>query len=152
MFFVLIILICGCNRINKNNIMLNKGIEELIHYSKKGNEEKIREELDLGTNVNLRDAKNYSAIMYACNNKHTSSIEILLDSGADPDSANSEGVTLLMSAAHKGFVDLVKLLLRRGANVNCKTKTQHLTPLIYACSAKAENVNIKSTLKILRSF
>ena len=58
-------------------------------------------------------------------------MQLLLDGGADPDSANCDGFTPLHEAAWSGDVDAWKLLLDKGANPNCLS---HIgwTPLHYA--------------------
>jgi outer membrane protein assembly factor BamB len=44
----------------------------------------------------------------------------LLDAGTPADAANLEGVTPLLYAAEKGHLEMVRLLLARGANVNAR--------------------------------
>lgn len=48
-------------------------------------------------------------------------IRALLESGADTNAKDENGVTALMHATHKGYVDVVKQLLTYGADVNAKT-------------------------------
>jgi ankyrin repeat protein len=48
----------------------------------------------------------------------TAAVQRLLAAGADIDSRDGEGATLLMLAAHAGDLPMVRLLLQAGANVN----------------------------------
>ena len=47
-------------------------------------------------------------------------VRLLLDYGASPDSADKEGRTALMMAAWRNHVDILQLLIMRGADVNKK--------------------------------
>jgi uncharacterized protein len=59
-------------------------------------------------------------------------LRLLLDAGADPNSATPGGETALMTAARTGKVDGVALLLDRGANVNPKDNVHAQTALLWA--------------------
>src|SRR5438093_9258502 len=48
---------------------------------------------------------------------------ILLNQGADADTRDEQGRTPLMYAAQNGRNNIVTLLIRRGADVNAKSKT-----------------------------
>ena len=52
--------------------------------------------------------------MIAVYNGNVEAAEFLLGKGADPNSTDLSGNTILMGAAFKGDVGLVKLLLNRG--------------------------------------
>jgi len=56
-------------------------------------------------------------------------VETLLNAGADP-----KGPTILMTAAHAGNPDVVRLLAARGANVNQTEPTRGETALMWAAS------------------
>ena len=62
-------------------------------------------------------------------------IERLLDAGADPNTTMAEGDTALMTAARTGKVDAVRVLLRRGAQVNAQEKWKGQTALMWAAAA-----------------
>lgn len=46
----------------------------------------------------------------------------LIKGGADVDEADKDGTTTLMQAASKGYVKIVRELLRAGANPNATNK------------------------------
>src|SRR2546427_2012375 len=48
----------------------------------------------------------------------TESVELLLDRGANVNSASTRGETALMGPAYHGDTEIVKLLLAKGADVN----------------------------------
>jgi ankyrin repeat protein len=52
---------------------------------------------------------------------YTSTVEILLANGADPDLATAGGQTPLMAAAHGGFAQIGRILISRGANLDVRT-------------------------------
>ena len=69
---------------------------------------------------------------------------------------DDEGRTALHLAVQSGFVEVVRSLLREGADVNLQTRVQQYTPLMYACEKGGNDqlvevllkqANINSTLK-----
>lgn len=69
--------------------------------------------------------------------------ETLLNSGANPNAKQMNGVTPLHSAAHHGQSELAKLLIKQGAEVNAET-VDGKTPLFMA----QENGN-EETIEVL---
>jgi ankyrin repeat protein len=69
---------------------------------------------------------------------HTSVVEYLINSGATVNSTNSYGSTALHYAAGTGHVDVVRLLLKHGAQKDAKDKEKQ-TPLMLVKSLKPEN-------------
>src|SRR5439155_27117275 len=62
---------------------------------------------------------------------------LLLQKGADPNLARESGKAPLMTAARLGQVDVVKLLLDRGANINARTKKFGQTAVMWAAGYPA---------------
>jgi outer membrane protein assembly factor BamB len=62
-------------------------------------------------------------------NGDISATTALLDQGADANTKNEIGVTTLMIAASKGQLDMVKLFVERGADVNARDGIWYQTPL-----------------------
>ena len=56
----------------------------------------------------------------ACTNGNAAIVELLLDAGADPNSALPGGETALMTASRTGRVGPVEALLAHGADVNAR--------------------------------
>uniref|UniRef100_A0A0G4HUX3 Uncharacterized protein n=1 Tax=Chromera velia CCMP2878 TaxID=1169474 RepID=A0A0G4HUX3_9ALVE len=61
------------------------------------------------------------ALHIACREGKPEIAEFLVASGAEVDAVTDKGVTPLLYAAQSGLLDLVRLLQRRGADVNSKT-------------------------------
>jgi ankyrin repeat protein len=70
--------------------------------------------------VNEKDPKGFTPLIIAVYNNQLAAATLLLDHGADPDSADASGNTALMGACFKGFEDAADLLLSRGAQVNVR--------------------------------
>lgn len=70
-------------------------------------------------------------ILNALSSGDTAKIMVLLDGGADCNTRNDEGATLLMLAAGIGNLEMVKILISAGAGVNA-TDSQGWTALMKA--------------------
>jgi hypothetical protein len=72
-----------------------------------------------------------------------SSLQALMDAGADVNAKDPSGVTALMEAVHAGHVEAVKFLIARGADVNATADREgiQITPLSVA-SENIEFVNM----------
>ena len=66
-------------------------------------------------------------------------INAFLDAGINPNAQNSEGRTVLISAAARGELDVVNILLSRGVNVNVKDNRGY-TALAHAIEARYPEV------------
>jgi ankyrin repeat protein len=53
-------------------------------------------------------------------------VKLLLDHGADVDLRNNDGWTALMNACGRGYNDIVKLLLAKGADPNIQRVSSEL--------------------------
>lgn len=62
-------------------------------------------------------------------------VRVALKKGADPNTANKYGNTVLMWASYEGFEDIVRELLKAGADVN-KKDVYHKTALMFAREKK----------------
>jgi ankyrin repeat protein len=90
------------------------------------------------------DETRHRAFALAAQNGHAPIVELLLDAGADPNRYNPEGnhahSTPLHQAALGGHLDVVRLLVRRGASVDCEDTIHHATPLSWALHGKQSAV------------
>ena len=80
---------------------------------------------------NFRDGRGNSTLMYAAGVGSPQSMQIVLDSGGDPNLANDFGATPLMWCA--GDAAKVRMLLAKGAKVNVRSKLGR-TPLEIAAA------------------
>ena len=71
-------------------------------------------------------------------------VKVLLEQGIDPNQADDEGYSALQAAAENGYLDVVKLLVEKGANVHYKGEYTALQ-----LAEMAEQVEIIEYLKSL---
>ncbi|HZI38653.1 MAG TPA: ankyrin repeat domain-containing protein [Acidimicrobiia bacterium] len=83
--------------------------------------------LAAGANVSARDLQGWTALHYATR-AQARAAELLLESGADPNSAADDGTTPLHQAAVAGNVQVAKALIAAGADIVRPTEAG-LTPL-----------------------
>lgn len=82
--------------------------------ARKGHRNIVELLLEHGFNVNEEDAQGRTAIYHAVERDDFETTELLLQNGADPNGKYD----LLSSAARKGFVSVVQVLVDFGADVN----------------------------------
>ncbi len=91
----------------------------------------------LAAGANVKAATREGAItplFMSCQNGNAAIIEALLKAGADPNEANGNGTTALMTAAAAGSVDALKVLIDHGAKVNATEAAHGQTALMFAAS------------------
>ncbi|NP_001107112.1 ankyrin repeat domain-containing protein 39 isoform X1 [Danio rerio] len=93
-----------------------------------GDVERVRMLIKKGTDPNMRDQANYTALHYASRAGHVSVCELLLDCGACVNAQTHGGATPLHRAAYCGHQRVLKLLLERGADPGL-TDDDGATPL-----------------------
>ena len=107
-----------------------------------------------GANVNTKDKKGKTALMYSVGGDapggdapvlladgHADSSKIskiLINAGADVNAKDYEGRTALMYAAYNDYKETVDLLIKNKANVNAKDK-KGKTALMYACMQRSNS-------------
>ncbi len=70
-----------------------------------------------GAEVDARDSEGKTPLMHASSGPFAETVAVLIDAGANVNATETtEGFTALMTAAAVGEVDVVKLLLQRGAD------------------------------------
>ncbi len=100
----------------------------------------VRELLGYGVNVNAHvGLAKSTALMYAAIYESTEIAELLLAAGADVDAVDRWDMTALMYAVHnlqglpvKNRVQMARILIGYGANVNAFSIRRRVTPLIIA--------------------
>lgn len=101
--------------------------------------------LENGADINKpRGRDNYSPLFYVCKEGQKEIAEFLLERGADPNYGPS-GKTPLMVVIEKGYVSIVRLLLKFGAKVNISDR-DGLTVFNYA-----RNSNNPEIIRIIES-
>ena len=79
--------------------------------------------IEKGADVNLRDYSSQTPLHWATTHNQTEIVKALIDKGADIHARESfEGNTALHIAADKGYISIMKLLMKHGASVSLKNK------------------------------
>lgn len=77
--------------------------------------------LDKDAHIEARDPNGRTALMFASTGPFPETVKLLLDSDANPNSVDHvEKFTPLMHAAAEGHLDVVKILLKNGADKTLK--------------------------------
>ena len=77
----------------------------------------VRYLLDKSAKLDAKDESGRSALMYASSGPHAETVDLFLKKGAEVDVQGTlEGFTALMTAAAEGQMEVVRLLLRHGAD------------------------------------
>ena len=108
----------------------------------------VRLLLDEGADINIQSGAGWTALSYAASNKRVDIVKLLLERGADPNIPNNMGTTALMSGqlstalsgrrsrydvyAEIDSLEITKLLLDHGANVNKQARNNGTTALMMA--------------------
>lgn len=102
-----------------------KSTEDLFTLARNGDIFMVKEFFDSnpGVNVDQKNHKGYSPLMLSVYHGHYEVSEWLLKYGADSNSSDLSGNSILMGAAFKGDVSLIKLLLLHGAKSELKNNS-----------------------------
>lgn len=114
------------------NLFLISGAR-MIAAARVGDVNGINEALNLGVDPNTKDARGYTALVYATENGHNTSVQKLLEVGADPNVILSsiDEWTPLIIASSEGYIDIVRNLLENGADIDFQSSDKE-TALIRA--------------------
>jgi hypothetical protein len=93
---------------------------ELLAAAASGNVDRVRQLLDRGANVEVKNAIGATPLMWAAMNGRSEVVELLLERGANVNAATTTGVTGLSAAVSRGHSDVVRMLLERGADVTAR--------------------------------
>ena len=95
---------------------LNKCTDEMmLDYSKGGELSKVQDCISGGSNVNAKDDKGNTPLMFASAIGHQSIVKTLLQAGADVRAKTNDGWTPLMIASHMGHQSVIEVLRKAGA-------------------------------------
>ena len=106
----------------------------LMYAARGGHLDVVKVLIKAGADVSARD-KNHSEsagedqpLHYAVRSKSNTVVDELINSGADLNALNSIGDTPLNIAVSENNVDAIRLLLRRGADLNLNSKGKRFRP------------------------
>jgi len=114
----------------------NKKGETLLHNAAvKGDLATVRSLLQRGADPNTLDHAGWSPLHEVSIAGRADLVELLLDAGANPClHATTENLTPLHDAVSNGHIEVIRLLVSRGADINAKNLLGH-TPLSLAAAS-----------------
>ncbi|MHC4661297.1 MAG: ankyrin repeat domain-containing protein [Planctomycetota bacterium] len=105
----------------------------ILHVmAKAGNNDRVKELVSYGYDINARDANSYTPMHYAAAFGKDSTISLLLELNADIDSNDHDSCTPLHAALDGWQEKTAVLLIMKGADINAKDRFG-ITPLHTAC-------------------
>ncbi len=111
------------------------GVTPLIEAARTDRPSELRDLLAAGAEVNAVETRDGSAfstpLLYAVSRGDRSSVELLLENGADPELPGWRGLTPFMEAARMGHPQVLEILQRRAVSVNAVDEDGR-TALIWA--------------------
>src|SRR5690606_7603395 len=122
----------------------------LLHHVIKGNAEQVLELLSSGVDPDFYDSYHFTPLLHAARESNRSDsylliCELLLECGANPNASNRNGESPLLFACYRGRIDMVKLLLEKGAYTNARTTGGYLPHQV------TSRADIKELLSAYRS-
>lgn len=112
----------------------------LIGAASDGDKKAIQSLLKEGTDVNIRDWDDLTALIPAASAGNLEIVKLLQKEGADVNAADKDGITALMEAAIMGHTKVVEFLLEKGAEVEAVAKSGVTALWLAAGEGKAEVV------------
>lgn len=95
--------------------------DPLVRAAQQDDIEKVQEALLNGAKINTRDKlTDATALEFAVRNGNLEMLQLLIASGADPNSSSSKGQTALMLIGDQATRDIVSVLLTAGAKVTAR--------------------------------
>ena len=108
--------------------------DSALHYAAhKGTFEVMNELIKNGANVHAKNNKGYPPLMYTVDSiiEPLEKTKLLLQNKANIEESDNQEFTALHHATRHGSLEVIKELIKNGANVNAKSKTGR-TPLMMA--------------------
>jgi ankyrin repeat protein len=84
--------------------------------AERGDLKRLQRSLDESTDINSRDDAGRTALLLATLHGQTHAVELLLAHGANPNTADSEGVTPLSAALAGNHSTIIRMLRHAGAH------------------------------------
>lgn len=104
----------------KVELFVSAGGKTLCEAAAKGDQELVKVLLKKGADVNAKDTKGMTPLVYAVAGGYERIVKTLLDGGADVNAIANDGRRALYVAVARGDSGIVKLLIKSNADVNVK--------------------------------
>jgi ankyrin repeat protein len=121
----------------KRKVIMQSGYEvttkSFLKAVEDGNLEVAKRLIDFGANLEVRDERNWTALIVASAKGEDDVVTMLIGSGAKTDVRDMKGYSALHWAAYNGHAGVVKLLLDNKVNPNQQCKVGW-TPLMFAAA------------------
>jgi ankyrin repeat protein len=115
--------------------------DDLFQAIRKDDLAELKRQLAAAADVNSRDVRGNTPLMYAAAFGSVGAVALLLDSGADANARNGLEATALVWAA--ADLPKLRLLLAHGADVNAQTRLGRTALMVAAaCDGCSENVRL----------
>jgi len=119
-------------------ILARGNYDNTIHLAAcRGNLSRVKEFVEEGTDVNIRDEFGCTPLHWAALAESTEVADFLIDKGADVNAKGAVDITPLLAA--RGF-PMIKLLVSRGADIQAQRRFQRMTKLHMVCTEKDKDV------------
>lgn len=97
-------------------------IDNFFQATADGDLYRVKNIIEAGTDVNLRNEDNYSVLMHAAASGYLDIVTYLVDHGANVEATDKYEKNALIYAVSYGHKDIVDYLIRKGVNVNAMDK------------------------------
>jgi|GEM_PF-6939727 len=105
---------------------------ELLVAALRDDDVKIKNLLDAGADIEVKDEEGRTALMWAAISDFTGTCALLLERGAKTEAIDNDGETALMLAANEGNAEACAMLLGKGAKVDAREGFNYETALMLA--------------------
>jgi ankyrin repeat protein len=106
--------------------------------SKYGQIEVVRSLLDHGSDIDERDASQWTALAVASMNGKLEVAKLLIERGANVNTRGEFGWTSLHFASRNGHLDVVRLLLNHGGDLNARQRSRRTALDLTSCYGHLE--------------
>ncbi len=121
MQFRVVVLLSGVVAVSACQFVSDSSMPPIVAAARSGNLEEMDNLLDQGADANVSAGVNHwTPLMHAIHKYQPGSVKLLLSRGALPDGRGGSKTTPLVMAAGYGYDDIVRLLLKAGADPHLK--------------------------------
>lgn len=96
---------------------------DILKICKSGEIEDIRQAVDAGVSLNVRNKNGAVPLMFAAKDNTSDAVEVIIQAGADVNSQDNSGNTALIYAAAYNSDDVISILLEAGADKDIKNSS-----------------------------